>query len=168
MKTIIKNTIISATLILMIGSTFSCKKKVTPAPKASAQPQGVLYIHIHTDIDTTEVDSGVVAKDATGRRFQLDTAEFYICNIKLKKVDGAYISAGKVYLLKTIAQEAYMVGNVPAGNYLSASFDVGIDAATNQKDPASYSTSSSLSAQNPSMWFGSTSKGYMFVNVSGI
>lgn len=74
----------------------------------------------------------------------------------------------RFFLLKTIAQEGYLLGNVPAGNYLSATFDVGIDAATNQTAPSAYAASSPLSSQTPSMWFGSTSQGYMFVNITGL
>jgi len=166
MKNNIKNTVIVTLLIAALGSATSCKKD-SATPATTTTQTGVLGFHIHTMIDTTEADSGLVATDLTGRRFQLNVAQFYISNVKLKKLDGTYITVDNVYLLKTIAQEEYIVGNVPAGNYKSVSFDVGLDATTNSKNPSSFAASSPLSAQTPNMWFGSTSQGYMFMNIEG-
>jgi len=167
MKNIIKNTAIALIIIVAIGSATSCKKDTAaPLPTTTTQT-GVLGFHIHTMIDTTEADSGLVATDLSGRRYQLNIAQFFISNVKLKKTDGTYLTVDNVYLLKTIAQEEYIVGNVPAGNYKSVSFDVGLDATTNAKSPSSYAASSPLSAQAPSMWFGSTTQGYIFMNIEG-
>ncbi len=159
-----KLTLLAASLCLL--TLAGCRKKSQPADQP-APANGTLYLHIHTHIDTTEVDSGMVAKDATGRRFELDLAQFYISGITLKKADGSTVSAGNVYLLKKIAQEQYLVGSVPSGNYLSVTFNVGVDAAANQTTPASHAPTDALYTQNPSMWFGSTTQGYIFMNLQG-
>lgn len=168
MKTILKNTIIISLVIMAVASATSCKKDTTtPAPAAPAAT-GLLAFHLHTNIDSTEADSGSVVLDhVTGMQYKLSLAQFYISGIKLKKSDGTYYTVNNVYILKNIVNEDYTVGNVPAGNYLSVSFNIGIDDATNQTNPASYDKTSSLSVQNPSMWFGSTSQGYIFLNLQG-
>jgi len=143
MKNNLKNIAIALIIMATTGSVTSCKKEsATPAPTTTTAQTGVLGFHIHTMIDTAEADSGLVATDLTGRRFQLDIAQFYISNVKLKKLDGTFITVDNVYLLKTMAQEEYIVGNVPAGNYKSVSFDVGLDATTNAKNPSSFAASS--------------------------
>jgi hypothetical protein len=167
MKNQIKN--ITTIIIIISGMVFisSCKKN-EPTPTLST-PMGALYFHIHTDIDTTEVATDSVGADANGRRFSMHVGEFYVSGITLKKSDGtSYSLSANDYLLKTIGTEAYYVDSVPAGNYTSVSFNVGIDAATNSKAPSSFSSSSVLSAQNPSMWFGTTTEGYIFMNVQGM
>lgn len=165
MKTHFKFLTFLAAACILIGA--SCKKNKSSDEEQPAVANGTLYIHVHTDIDTTEVDSAMVAADASGRRFELDVAQFYISDIKLKKADGSTVSVGSGCILKNIATEEYLVGSVPAGNYQSISFNVGVGSADNQTMPSSHPASDPLSAQNPSMWFGSTSQGYMFVNVQG-
>jgi hypothetical protein len=156
--------IIAATLLTIF---FSCRKKDTTT-STPPTPKGDLYFHLHTNIDTTEADSGIVCSDAAGRKFQLNIAQFYLSGIALKKTDGSVYNISGAYVLKTISEEVYMVASgVPAGNYSSVSFNVGIDASTNQTDPASHSPGP-LAMQDPSMWFGSTSQGYIFVNVQGL
>ena|ERR1051326_1341595 len=153
-----------AALAIMIPLS-SCKKvDNSPAPT----PTGILAFHLHTNIDTAECDSGTIATDATGRKFQLNIAQMYISGVKLKKMDGTFYTVSNAVILKTIAEEEYVIASVPAGNYSSVSFNVGLDAATDQTDPSTYPASSPLSPQNPSMWFGSTAQGYMFVNVQGL
>lgn len=165
MKT--KKILLTISLGIFVMISFSCRKKDS-ATSTPPTPKGDLYFHLHTNIDTTEADSGVVYHDATGRNFQLNIAQFYLSGIALKKADGSVYNIGGAYVLKTLSEEVYMVASgVPAGNYSSVSFNVGIDAPTNQTDPSSH-TAGPLAMQNPSMWFGTTSQGYIFVNVQGL
>jgi hypothetical protein len=137
----------------------SCKKD--PAPT----PMGKYLLHLHTDIDTSEVDPGTVAADATGRHFRLDVAKLLISGLKLKKSDGTYVTVDNVYILKRIEEEVYEVGQVPAGNYLSVSFNVGVDAAANAKAPGSFTSPNPLA--DATNWFGTTAQGYIFANLQG-
>lgn len=150
-----------AVLLIFFGmATISCTDK-TPAPT----PTGTFYLHMHTDIDTNEVDAGTVAVDADGRHFQLDVAKFLITGVQLKKTDGTFLAVDNVYLQKTIEEEQYLVGEVPAGNYLAVRFNVGVDATDNAKSPTSFSASNPLS--DPTAWFGSTTQGYIFMDLQG-
>jgi len=146
---------------LMFAS--ACHKTNTNA----STPKGILYLHVHTDIDTNEVDSAVVAKDSSGRHFQLDIAQFYISGIILTKSDGTSYAINNAYILKNIAQEQYLVDSIPTGNYTTITFSVGVDASRNSMNPSSFASTSALSPQTPSMWFGSTSQGYIFMNLQG-
>jgi len=150
-------------IVSLVCFLSACSKKNNPAP---ATPMGVVYFHIHTDIDTNEVDSGVVAKDASGRHFQLNLAKFYLSGIVLYKADGSTYTLNNVYILKDMENEVYYADSVPTGNYTSVSFNVGLDAAANAKAPSGYVPSNVLSST--SMWFGSTSEGYIFMNVQGL
>ncbi|HXB41107.1 MAG TPA: MbnP family protein [Bacteroidia bacterium] len=154
-------------IAISLFAFLSCKKKTTDTPPPV--PTGVVGIHLHTDINVTEVDSGKVATDANGRKFQLNTAQFYAYNFILKKTDGSAVTISNGnYILKTIGTEMYVLGTVPAGNYSSISFNVGVDPAYNASNPSTFPSSSPLYTQNPPMWFGSTAQGYMFANIQGL
>lgn len=145
-------------LAVIALSAGACKKDPAPTPK------GTLLFHMHTNIDTNEVDAGVVAVDEDGRHFRLDKAQFLVSGVELKKADGTYLSVDNVFVLKTIDEEAYTIGDVPAGNYLGARFKIGVDATNNAKAPSDFSSGPLADASN---WFGSTAKGYIFVDVEG-
>jgi hypothetical protein len=162
----IKTTILFAMLPVILFFC-SCKKKDNSTASSIPIPKGDLYFHLHTNIDIAEADSGIAYRDANGRKIQLNIAAFYISGIVLKKPDGTNYSLNGVCVLKTIAQGVFMLASVPAGNYSSVSFNVGIDATTNQNSPSSYS-SGVLAMQNPNMWFGSVAQGYIFMNVQGL
>lgn len=154
---------IGLTLAIVIGLA-GCHKNDTVAPT----PTGTLYFHLHTNIDTAEVDDyGTVYTDSLGRRLYLSLAQLYVSGIKALKADGSSVSLDSAIILKTKDIEQYRVQQIPVGNYTSVSFQVGLNATNNQATPSSYPATSALSAQSSSMWFGSTSQGYMFVNVQG-
>ncbi len=165
MKTLKIISLLSA-IVIMIAA---CKKNTDTSPIIQPLANGTLFFHLHTNIDTNEVDYGDTARDASGRKIVLSLAQFYISGITVKKADGSTYAFTGVYLLKKAENEQYTIGSIPAGNYTSVSFTVGLDSVTNSTSPASYADPNNvLAAQTPSMWFGSTSQGYIFMNVQGM
>ncbi len=169
MKTSKLTPIIFFLFLLIVIAISSCKKSDNTSP-VNNQPTatGTLSFHLHTNIDTIEANYGDTLMDAYGHRISVSLAQFYISGIKAQKVDGSFYEMSGVYLLKKYDPEMYLVGNLPAGNYTSVSFTVGIDATTNVKKPSSFDSLSPLYSQNPPMWFGNTSQGYIFMNFQGI
>jgi hypothetical protein len=164
-----KITTLSIKIILVVSvlTFLSCKKKDTTANTTMPPtPMGTIAVHLHTNIDSTEADSGAVVLDnVSGKRFQLNLAQFYISGVVAYKADGTAEPISGAYALKTITQEMYIIGQVPTGNYSKISFNVGIDASTNATNPSAHT--GILGLQNPSMWFGNTTQGYIFMNVQG-
>ena len=153
------------TIILM--SHCSCKKSDTPAtPTTTGNSQGTLWVHLHTDIDTNEVELGDTARNSDGRKMVLTMAQMYVSGINMVNTNGTSVSV-PANILKTVDSEAYQVGPIATGGYSYITFNVGLDQTTNATNPSSYSAGSPLAAHTPPMWFGSTSQGYIFVNVSG-
>lgn len=153
-------------LTICFFSLLSCKKK--EAEQTPPTPKGTLALHLHTNIGKLEADSGVVYYDSiSGRYLKLTIAQFYISNIVAYKNDGSTIALSDVIILKNIAGEQYAVGKVPSGSYNSVSFDVGLPALINNTaNPTIDSSSVTLGAQNPSMYFGA-GQGYIFMNIAG-
>jgi len=144
----------------------SCTKTESQSAPVQQSGNGSLFFHLHTYADTNEVshyDSVYILSG--GRRITVHRAQLYISNIRFVKSDGSLYNVPNTIVLKDQEIEIYFVGNVPAGNYSSLRFTVGLDSVTNLKVPASIDTA----LNNSSMWFGSTAQpqGYVFVNFQG-
>ncbi len=140
---------------------FSCHNS-----PSGVESKGNLYLHLHSNIDTNEIDDGATLyPDGTGRHFSLSTAQFYISNIVLKTVDGKSYSMANVRIIKGIDSEIYYAGNAPIGTYNSITFDVGLDDAANSLTPGEFTVNSYLS--NTDMWYGNTSQGYALMKLKG-
>ena len=209
-KTIISKTITALAVAGLIACT-SCKKKDSstsnPTPPVT---NGIISFHLHTNISTNEdslTPSGIgfpiqdsifnTVPSAKGYvNIKLDTAQLYISNIVFHNANGSNAAVSGQYILKYIGAEGpYIVGSVPAGEYTSVSFNVGLDATANGMTPSmnmadayqqfpGSGAGTTFNVFNPPamftnsvgdmgtiapMWSGtwSASTGYYFVNVSG-
>lgn len=143
----------------------SCKK--SNDNNTNSVDSGSLYIHLHTNIDTNEVDGyGTVYTDANGRQISLSKAQLYLSNIRLIKTDGTqYALPSTMIVLKDLETESYFLAKVPTGTYKSIMFNVGLDATTNAKTP----TAADSALNHSDMWFGASAQpdGYVFVDLEG-
>ena len=142
--------------------TTSCKK----SNNKSSADSGIFYFHVHTDIDTNEVDdTTALYSDALGRHFGLSTAQFYISGIKLHNVNGSTFTYTNTLILKNIDSEQYLVGKAPVGTYDYVTFNVGLSSADQQLSPTAFINNGYIS--NSTMLFSNTSTGYMYLKVQG-
>jgi hypothetical protein len=162
-----KKNILLVAIVISGLAISSCKKKkddeVTPAPIAN----GTLFFHIHTNVDTTEVENyGSLYTMSDHRKIIITKAQLYISGVQLVKLDGSTIDVQGVIKLTKNDEEVYQIGSVPAGNYKSVKFNVGLNSATNAAMPAV----SDSTLNQPPMWFGSTAQpsGFVFVNFEGL
>jgi hypothetical protein len=155
-------------LLAVVALSSSCKKDKSTAPESTGTPTGTFMLHLHNNIDDTEVeDYDSVYAAADGRNVSLTMAQLYISEIQLVKADGSVYDVSGVKILKVQETETYMVGNVPVGNYKTLKFKVGLDPATNQLNPLTPSDSALLN--KPAMWFSNPVQpdGYVFLNLQG-
>jgi hypothetical protein len=169
---IVKNNsrIILSLLFLALMGVSSCKKdkKEDAVPETPASSTGMFMMHLHTYIEDTEVDAYNITYTTTaGRNISLSMAQMYISDIQLVKLDGSTYNISGKKLLKVFETETYVVAEVPAGNYKSIHFKVGLDPATNLLNPTTSADSSILN--RPAMWFNANAQpdGYVFMNVQG-
>jgi hypothetical protein len=166
LKNTLKTVIAALGLLGILNfTTTGCKEPDKPGPK---QEYSTLLFHMHTNIDTNEAEAGTAYKNADGRLISLTYAQMYLSNIKAIKSDGSVVSIKDTVILKTIDNEEFTIGSIPSGNYKTVTFDVGIDSPVNHTNPAMYHSTQALSAKPTSMWFGSTGKGYIFINIAGL
>jgi hypothetical protein len=161
-----KNYIATLSVLIAAGLILnSCKKDKDEAP-APATANGTLAFHFHTNVDTAEVeDQDSVYTTGLGRKITVHRAELYISNVQLIKTDGSLQDVPGVVKLIKRGEEEYVIGSVPAGNYKSVKFNVGLSAAINASTPAS----SDSTLNQPQMWFGIAAQpsGFVFINFQG-
>lgn len=164
-----KNKIQLLSLAIAVCLTiFSCKKDkeetVTPTTGATT---GTIAFHLHTMVDTVEVeDYDSVYEMSDGRKISVSMAQLYLSNIQLVKLDGSTVDVSGVIKLKTKDEEVYELGSVPAGNYKTVRFNVGLSPTTNAAIPAA----SDVTLNEMSMWFDMMNvqpDGFVFVNFQG-
>lgn len=122
-------------------------------------------LHMHQNIG-----GGELAEESSytinGVVTDLNLVQFYVSGITLVDAAGNEITNDDVYLLVTPDEEAYSIGNFPAGDYTQIKFNIGIDSVTNHADPSKYDIGNPLGAQFPSMHWG-WSFGYIFLRIDG-
>jgi hypothetical protein len=150
-------------LMLAGGYIFSSCNKHEHDPEPTT---GSLMFHIHTMVDTNEVeDYGTVYTFTGGRKIIVDLAQLYMSEIELIKLDGSsYPVSGKIILKKQESEE-YEIGDVPIGNYKTIRFKVGLNSTVNASTPLASDTV----LNQPSMWFSTSSQpeGYAFLHFKG-
>lgn len=170
MKNSIQKNITYILFLFCLSSAVACKNKSEedPTPNNPAASTGKFALHLHTQIGESEVETyDSVYTDADGRKMALSLAQFYISGIQLVKLDGSVYEIQDVRILKTLDEDIFEVGNVPAGNYKSISFKVGLVPAINSLMPNAGSDSTILN--HAEMWFGAAAQpdGYVFMRAKG-
>ncbi len=142
-----------------------CKNKKNNDPSETAT--GNLAFHFHTLVEYTEVaDYNTIYTLTNGRQISVSIAQLYISGIQLVKMDGTLYDVPNSNELKVQELEPMSLGAVPAGNYKSVRFNVGLNSTTNHQTPKN----SNLTLYRPDMWFGATVQpdGFIFMNFQGM
>ncbi len=163
----ISKAIFLAISLTIFISIFSCKKdSSTTTTTNPATPTGTLVLHLHTNVDSNEVDFyDTVYHTTAGRKISVSRAQLFISHIQAVQLNGAVIDLSGISILKVMENEEYVIGKIPVGNYKSVNFSVGLDNTVNTTAP----TVGSI-FNNPTMWFNSSyasSDGYVFANFQG-
>jgi hypothetical protein len=159
---------------LIVVSMSSCHKKSSDDSSTPATPMGTLGFHLHTNVDSLEVDS--LGEEYTlhygthaGRSIVVTQAHVLISNIQLIKADGSVYTVPNAMVHMMQGEEVYVVGEVPVGNYKSLSYQIGLDTSANATIP----TPSNTLLYDSSVWFTNTPSsvphtgGYVFVHFQG-
>jgi hypothetical protein len=168
--TFFKPTLFTAlTLAVLI---FSCKKddddkKTEPIPVTPTTAK--LDVHFHSKVGDAgfalnqEYTMVVGGETIT---YDFSRAAFYVSGITLHKMDGGSTSFENKYLLVKPDQDEYTIGQLAPAHYTGIRFNVGVDAANNHADPATFEAGHPLAIQNPSMHW-NWNPGYLFMALEG-
>jgi len=122
-------------LLALLPFFASCKKDQTE-PDPTPQPEyGSVNISIANTVNGQPLVLGSqdYVNDA-GDTFRVNLYKYYISNIKLFKADGSHYAEPESYHLINQSQGgslSFTIGNVPAGDYTSMTFMIGVDSTRN-------------------------------------
>lgn len=139
---------IAATLALTTVLVAGCKKDTDP----SAPTTGVFSIEMENAVgDKTLTLNTDHYTTAAGDDFTVSTFKYHVSNVKLYKADNTAYSVPDTYFLVDQAKadsQLLSLTNVPAGDYTSLSFVVGVDSARTKAGKFS----GALSSDNGMWW----------------
>lgn len=148
--------------LLLLAS--SCGKHDPPTPPKPVDST-ILYLHLHTNLDTNEVEAySTVYQLQNGRKISASVTEMYLSDFQLIKSDGSTYDIPGLVVLKTQEVETYLVATIPVGNYKSIRFHAGLDDQTNTLNP-----SANPALDHQEMWFNATAQpgGYVYLYFAG-
>lgn len=145
------------------------KKSDDPSPSTTdneSVAKGKLYMHLHNFWGVEEIQEyDSLYRDEKGRKASFRTAQCYLSNLQLIKLDGSAYSLDSKIILKVQENTTYTLGEIPVGNYKALRFSIGLDEVTNSQ----LTSSSSDVLNTPSMWFSNPPQpnGYVFFHLQG-
>jgi len=154
------NIVILYCIIIFLG--LSCEKKDNKPTIEDVVSKGKLWMHFHSTIGLNDINEyGIEYIDETGRGFKLSKAQFYISEIELIKLNDEVVYVND-FILKTLEDESYLVGDVEVGNYKAVRFKFGLNGGINNFTPDKGLT-------DTSMWFNQSdyTGGYLYMNARG-
>lgn len=131
-----------------------------------AQPEpGTLTIEVDHVVGTEPLtQNGATYRTPTGDEFTVSTFKYYLSNFTLHKVDGTiYKVPESYYLINAFDDESreILLENIPAGDYTSLDFIIGVDSARTVAGPHT----GVLSPDEEMYW--SEESGYVFLKMEG-
>ena len=168
------------TLILLASVTFtSCNKDgcVDPAalnydPKAEKDDGSCVYLaenlnfKFNSKLGVADFAYGAEAT-VSGRKVKFTRAQMYLSGFRFNG-NGGEINLTDPHLLLKADVFDYNLGYLPVGSYSSFSFSAGVDSASNHLDPATFPSTSALSANNPDHMHWGWDPGYIFFVLEGM
>lgn len=152
---------VAATLALTTVLVAGCKKDSDPV----ASPTGVFSIELENAVGTRGLNLNMdTYTTAAGDQFTVSTFKYYLSNLKLSKADGSAYALPNTYFLVDQAKadsQHLDLKDVPAGDYTSLSFVVGVDSARTRAG----AFSGALDANNAMWW--DWSKEFINVKLEG-
>lgn len=133
-----------------------------------AWAQSNVYLKINHKLGDDDFAFSTTASNNLGNDFELGRMEYYISEITLIHDGGMETPVTDKYLLVdggTMVNED--LGSFSITSLEGVKFGIGVDAAHNHLDPASYPASHPLAPKAPSMHWG-WSAGYRFVAMEGM
>lgn len=141
--------------ILGVAMSFSGK------PEKMSLPLSVTFHH-YAGNELLKLDSAIY-KNELGQTFTISKFKYYISNLHFKTADGKDLSINETFLINEDEEDSkkMVLKNLPAWDYTSLEFIIGVDSLHN----CSGAQSGSLDPINAMYWAWNT--GYIFLKLEG-
>ncbi len=149
----------SICLLLLFASSL---KMAAQKQTSAGTDLEIVFLH-YAGSKILQLDSGLYKNDLS-QDFSVTKFKYYIGNITLNTINGKAISFDDYYLIdeEKPNSKTLSLKNVPTGEYVSISFNIGVDSIDN----CSGAQSGALDPINGMFWTWNT--GYIFMKLEGI
>ncbi|SNR83932.1 hypothetical protein SAMN06269173_108125 [Hymenobacter mucosus] len=147
-------------LLFSSAALTSCKEDSDMQPKVGTLDVAIDHV---VGTATLALNTGSYATPA-GDQFTVSTFKYYLSNFTLKKADGTtHLVPESYYLVDEAvpASKTFTLSGIPAGDYTSLSFTIGVDSARN----VAGAQTGALDPQKNMFWSWNT--GYIFTKLEG-
>ncbi len=152
----------SVTFVALICTIASCKKNNT---ENTIKGLGKVNLEFDNRVGSQKLELNTGAyTNANGDDFKITTFKYYVSNLTFNNADGSKKVIPESYLLINAADEKttlQTIENVPAGDYVSMDFVIGVDSVRNFAG----AQTGSLDPAKGMFW--SWNSGYIFVMMEG-
>ena len=133
----------------------------------NAIAQNTVKLNINHQLDLVPFAFNTGAQNNLGDDFDITRLEYYLSQFTVVHDGGMETNVNNTYALVDASQATILdLGSHNITSVEAIKFYIGVDAATNHLDPASYDASHALAPKFPSMHWG-WSGGYRFVALEG-
>lgn len=158
-------TLVSRIVGLALASLFftACHDDKDLAPTTAS---GTLELELDHLVGSAPLalNSSTFYSTPSGQQFKVSTFNYYLSNIKLKKADGTeYAEPESYHLIRESdpATKRFTLTDVPAGDYTSLTFTLGVDSVRN----VSGAQTGALDPSNGMFW--TWNSGYIYTKLEG-
>lgn len=132
----------------------------------TAQERNVVLVMNHT-LDGKPFTFNTPLVASTGGFYKITRLEYYVSGVQIVHDGGQILSLPDAYFLVNPSKGSPLaLGSHSIQQIEAVRFKIGVDAARNHTDPATYSFTHPLAPKNPSMHWG-WSAGYRFIALEG-
>ena len=129
--------------------------------------QNTVKLNINHELGLVPFAFNIGAQNNIGDDFKITRLEYYLSQFTLVHDGGMETNINNVYALVDASEGTVIdLGSHNITSVEAIKFYIGVDAATNHLDPASYDASHALAPKSPSMHWG-WSSGYRFAALEG-
>lgn len=165
-----KKSILFSTLLALAITSFlmSCNKE----PEIGPNDKNTVTLEFDNRVGAQNLEMGSKTyKNALNEDFTVTTFNYFVSNIKLKKADGTEVKFEDQYFLVREADPKSLVvslKDVPAADYTSVSFVVGVDSLKSVADIAKRTGVLDVASYGDDAMYWSWNSGYIFMKFEGI
>jgi hypothetical protein len=125
-----------------------------------------LNMNFYAKLGTQDFAYNIEVVTESGRSIKFTRVQMYMSGFTFNGTGGQYAITDPHLLVKPDVLE-YNLGYLPEGTYDNFSFSAGVDSVSNHSDPATFSGTSALSANNPDHMHWGWDPGYIFYVLEG-
>jgi hypothetical protein len=142
-------------LILLL---LSCKK--------SEKNKAAVDLNFQTNIGASAYSFSEYFTNGDGIKIRIEVLQFYIADVRFVDKKGHETTVADIALVKCVNGNGSMTMQIPAGNYTSIKFGIGVPDEMNQAGPAAYTEADHPLSSTQNTYWGMNSM-YRFVMIDG-